>query len=93
MSEIRSAWQSMSDDNGGICQNPGRLYWSWDDAKQAGIGWAGHPDPREQRVYIGDDGKTFLLSDEVRVYDSTIELERETAISKLTKREREILGI
>lgn len=92
-SEVRTAWQSMSDDNGGVRQIPGRLYWRWDDAKQAGDGWHGHPDPREQRVYIGDDGKTFLISDEIHVYGSLVELDRELALAKLTKRDREVLGV
>jgi hypothetical protein len=89
MSEIRTVWQSMSDDNGGICRVPGLLYWDWADAKR----WAGHPDPQEQKVYVGDDGRMFLLSGEVRVYGSAIEREREVALAKLTKKDREVLGV
>lgn len=93
MSEIRTAWQSMSDDNGGIRQIPSALYWVRFDAKQAGVGWGGHPDPREQKVYVGDDGRMFLLSDEVKVYGSQGDLDREIALSKLSKKDREVLGV
>jgi len=49
MSNIRTVWQSMSDDNGGMCQHGGNFFWSYSEAKEEGSGWAGHPEPKQHR--------------------------------------------
>lgn len=91
--KLRKAWQAMSDDSGGISQVPGALFWSHAEAAKRCDGWGKPPAPREHDVLVDDDGRVFLLSSAVTVYESGIELERAMALVKLTERERRVLGL
>lgn len=92
MTEIRTAWQSMSDDNGGMCQVPGNFFWSREEARLEGDGWSGHPEPRMHRVLVTEEG-TFLLSDRITVFDDRAAVLRARALEKLTPDERRALGL
>lgn len=92
MSEIKTVWQSMSDDSGGVCRIPGNYFWTYEAAKQEGDGWAGHPEPQKHQVLVTDDG-TFLLSGRITVFDDSESVIRARALSKLSDRERKALGI
>lgn len=81
----------MSDDNGGICQIPGSYYWSYEAAKQAGDGWAGHPEPQKHLVLVTEEG-IFPLGASISVFADETEVIRMQALSKLSEKEKKALG-
>lgn len=90
--EIKVVWQSMSDDNGGICQIPGNYFWSYEAAKEEGDGWAGHPEPKKHQALVTDQG-IFLLDDRIVVFEDNDSVVRTRALAKLSKKERKALGV
>lgn len=88
---IRTVWQSVSDDNGGIGHIYGSFFWSREEAQKGCDGWGAPPAPKEHQAIIVD-GKVFLLSNSVTVYANCDELERARALEKLTPKERKALG-
>lgn len=92
MSEIKTVWQSMSDDNGGMGQIPGNYFWDYESALQEGDGWAGHPKPKQHQVLVTDEG-IFLLAGSIRVFDDNEGVTRARALSKLSNEERKALGV
>jgi len=86
-------WQSMSDDNGGMSSAvPGPYYWSEAAAAEGCSRWGGPPNPKRHDALMTDDGKVFLLSDAVTVFDSREQSERDAILQRLTPRERKVLG-
>jgi len=92
MTEIRTAWQSMSDDGCGIGKVPGNYFWSYLAAKQESDGWAGRGEPKKHTVIVTEEG-IFPLESCIRVFSDNDEVVRTRALSKLSAEEMKALGL
>lgn len=91
--KILEVWQSMHDDNGGVRQDPGAIFFTQTEAKRNGNGWGEPPEPKKVYVVEMDDGTYWELGDKVGVYKDKDDLTKQLALNKLTPEERKLLGL
>lgn len=93
--KIIDVYQTVWDDTDGTTRPGCTFYSTFHNAQVASSSMGGPPSPKSRKAVELEDGQIWVL-DEVgprTLYHKTEDAKREAALSKLTKEERELLGL
>jgi hypothetical protein len=93
--KIVTVYQPVTQDNDGMNRPTSVYFTTREEAKKMCNGWGAPPEPLERQAVLINGTKIRVLEDgpDLRLHSTKEDYEREVALSKLSEKEKKLLGI